>query len=356
MTQNGMRIAFIPAYMPEEHFLDIVGEAQQAGFEVIAVDDGSGGTCAQIFQEASKAMVLLTHPQNRGKGSAIKTGLRYIAENYRGDYTVVTIDADGQHRIQDALRVCEAAEQRPDTLVLGNRELIKNVPFRSRFGNTVTRGVFSLSTGLHVHDTQTGLRAFSNELLPVLLEIPGERYEYEMNVLLAFARNQRPIREIEISTVYFDNNGGSHFDTVKDSYRIYKEILKFSASSFVCFLLDYGLYSLMTLLTGGLAASVSLTVSNIIARVASASVNYTINRKVVFKSQNGVLKSALQYFALAAGILAGNTFVLNLLVAHVGLNPYTAKALTEVLFFFMSWLVQRRFIFAGKGEAPHGKP
>lgn len=215
--------------------------------------------------------------------------------------------------------------------------------------------MFSLSTGLYVHDTQTGLRAFSSALLPALLEISGVRYEYEMNVLLAFARNKRPIREIEISTVYFNNNGGSHFNTVKDSCRIYKKILRFSASSFFCFLLDYGLYSLMTLLTVRLASPVSLTVSNISARLASASVNYTINRNVVFNSKNSVLKSALQYFALAAGILAGNTFVLNLFVTHAGLNLYAAKVLTEVLFFLLSWLVQHRFIFADKGEAQHGK-
>lgn len=224
------------------------------------------------------------------------------------------------------------------------------MPPRSRFGNTITRCVYSLSTRLHIHDTQTGLRAFSGELLPVLLEISGERYEYEMNVLLEFARKGIHIEEIPISTIYFNNNDGSHFDTLKDSYRIYKEILKYSASSFICFLLDYALYSLFTVLTAGLGG-ISLTVSNVTARIISASVNFMINRKLVFKSEKSVWKSAVQYFALAAAILAGNTFVLSLLVEQLGMNQFTAKLLTEILFFVLSWLVQRFVIFRRKEAA-----
>lgn len=121
MTQRGMQIALIPAYEPERGFLDIVQGARQAGFKVIVVDDGSGGAFTKIFQEASGAAVVLTHSSNKGKGSALKTGLSYIAATYRGDYTVVTIDADGQHRIEDAVRVCEAAGQWPYALILGSR-------------------------------------------------------------------------------------------------------------------------------------------------------------------------------------------------------------------------------------------
>lgn len=126
MTQHGIRIALIPAYKPEERFLDTVQEARRAGLEVVAVDDGSGGDFAQLFQEASVEAAVLPHAVNRGKGSARKTGLSYILETYGGAYTVVTIDADGQHQIEDAIRCCEAAEGSPDTLVLGNRGFISS--------------------------------------------------------------------------------------------------------------------------------------------------------------------------------------------------------------------------------------
>jgi putative flippase GtrA len=239
----------------------------------------------------------------------------------------------------------EAAEQSPYSLVLGSRLLQENVPLRSRFGNTVTRYIYRLSTGLYVHDTQTGLRAFSKALIPDLLEIKGDRYEYEMNVLLEFSRKKIRIEEVGISTIYIDNNAASHFSTVKDSFRIYKEIIKFSASSFVSFLLDYGLFAILSILTAGLGSAVSIPLSNIASRIVSASANYTINKKLVFKSNKSIGKSALQYFVLAAVILIGNTLALSLFTHHLGMNQYGAKILTEVIFFTLSWAVQRFFIF-----------
>ena len=265
------------------------------------------------------------------------------------------MDSDGQHQIEDAVRVCRASERRPDTLVLGSRKLKDNVPLRSQFGNTVTRFVFRLSTGQNVHDTQTGLRAFSSALIKTMLVIPGERYEYEMNVLLEFSRSKLPIEEMEIATIYFDNNAGSHFDTVKDSYRIYKEILKFSASSLLSFCIDYGMYSLLSVFTASLGGGASLMLSNVLARVVSASVNFSLNRKWVFKSNTQVAKSATQYILLAGAILIGNTFVLSLLVEQLGMNRYVAKLITELLFFAISWLMQR-FVIFGKKEARNEKP
>ena len=344
-----LRIALIPAYEPESVLLDLLAQLRISGFETVVVNDGSNSAFDDIFTRAAEFATVLVHPQNEGKGRAIKTGLEFIAAHYDTDYTAVTLDEDGQHKLEDAVRVCEAAQLHPDTLVLGSRSLKDKVPLRSQFGNTITRCVYSLSTGLHVHDTQTGLRAFGKSLLPRLLQIPGERYEYEMNALLTLAREKIPILEVEISTIYIDNNSGSHFDTVKDSYRIYKEILRFSGSSLISFFVDYGFYSLFSVLTAGMGAA-GLTASNIAARIISASVNYTINRKFVFKSRKGIAKSAGQYFLLAAGILLGNTLMLNLLVETLGLNRYSAKLLTELVFFLFSWTIQRFFIFQGKEQ------
>lgn len=344
MTENNTRIALIPAYEPDSHLINLLQNAQEKGLKIIVIDDGSGHSFSDIFEQASEFAAVLTHRENRGKGRAIKTGLQYIREHHSRPYTVVTMDADGQHQVSDAIRICESAECNPNALILGSRGLRENVPLRSRLGNTITRFVYKISTGLRVHDTQTGLRAFSSGLLPALLEISGERYEYEMNVLLEFAHKGIRIEETSISTIYFNNNNGSHFDTLKDSYRIYKEILKYSASSFISFLLDYAVYSLLTVLTSEFG-SIGLIISNITARIISASLNFMINRKLVFKSKKSVRKSAIQYFTLAAVILAGNTFVLSFLAEQLKMNQFTAKLLTEILFFVFSWLVQRFVIF-----------
>ena len=336
------KVALIPAYKPTPFLLELAERLEQLEFFVVIVDDGSGIDFEHLFFECSQYAEILYHSENKGKGCALKTGLKYILTHLPKDSVVVTVDADGQHRVEDAVATMRIAEQNPDTLVLGSRKLKGDVPWRSRFGNSITRVVYRLTTGLKVHDTQTGLRAFNGSLLPKLLEIPGERYEYEMNVLLQFAREKIPIVEHEIETVYLDNNSSSHFDAVKDSVRIYKEILKFSVSSFVGFLVDYAAYSLLLLITE------KLILSNIIARVISATVNFTLNRKLVFKSKEDIFKAALKYFLLAAFILLGNTLVLNLLVNVCGVDRMLAKVITEVIFFILSWLVQRLLIFRGR--------
>ncbi len=346
-----LKIALVPAYEPAPLLLQLLWELKNAGFETVMVNDGSSKEKDGLFLQASEYAVVLKHPENRGKGRALKTGLDYIQSHYPPGYVVVTLDADGQHTVTDALRVWESAREHPGQLILGSRGLKEKVPVRSRLGNTITRFVYRLSTGVGVHDTQTGLRAFDSRLIPPFLEVPGERYEYEMNVLLCCPRQGIPIREVEIQTIYMDNNSSSHFDTLRDSYRIYKEILKFSAVSLTCFLVDYALYSLLLLLPFWRGASGSLAAANVGARAVSAALNYTLNRKLVFQSKNSVRKSAFQYFLLAAAILAGNTLVLAFLAEGLGVNRFAAKLCTELLFFAASWMVQRSLIFRRKDGA-----
>lgn len=336
-------IALIPAYEPEKTMLDLLSQARDAGFEPVVVDDGSKKPEArELFARARTMATVLTHDRNRGKGRALKTGLAYIRENYAGDYVVVTLDADGQHKTDDARRVCLAAQAEPEALVLGSRVFGAGTPLRSRIGNGATRLVYRLTTGVALADTQTGLRAFTNRLLPELEGISGERYEYEMNVLLRLARQEVPIREVPIETIYINNNAGSHFSTVRDSCLVYGEILKFSASSLVGFGVDYGLYSLLLALTG------RLILANVCARVVSAGVNFTLNRRVVFKSRESLFRSALQYFALAAAILLANTLLLRILADGLGLNRYGAKLCVEAALFIVSFLVQSRVIFRSR--------
>ncbi|MGI6106477.1 MAG: GtrA family protein [Lachnospiraceae bacterium] len=352
MTQ---RIALIPAYEPDEHLTELVRETTEHGFDVVVVNDGSSEDKTPLFARAADlGAEVLTHEVNRGKGAALKTGLNWIREHCGGDYVVVTLDADGQHTVEDAIRVCETAEARRNHLILGSRsrDLSKKIPLRSRFGNSITRLVFRLTTGLKVYDTQTGLRAFDAQLAEQFASLEGDRYEFEMNMLLYCSRRKIAVEEIPIRTIYIDGNSSSHFDAVKDSFRIYREILKFAGSSFLGFVVDYTMFWILSLITGAVApgAAAGVAVSNIGARVVSASVNFTVNRKLVFRSKANLWKSAAQYFTLAACILAGNTFLLNFMVNSAGINRYLAKIVTEITFFSISWLVQRFLIFRKKSR------
>ena len=360
-------IALIPAYEPDEKLKKLADELAERGFDIVVVDDGSGPDHAELFEALSQNATVLTHAVNRGKGAALKTGLSYInkymaytesvltpagAETVSGrDAVIVTVDADGQHLPDDVLRVAEISAQRRDALVLGSRALSEDIPVRSRFGNTITRHVYIAATGVHVHDTQTGLRAFHRSLIPRLLQIEGDRYEYEINMLMQLAAEGVPIIEERIETVYEDNNSGSHFRTVRDSFRVYKEILKFSASSLASFAIDYGMYALLLAATGAAGIANSLVISNIGARLVSGTANYMMNRKLVFRSRTGFAKSAAQYFLLAAFILAGNTIVLSTLAGTLGVNRFAAKLITEIISFTISWTVQKYVIFFREDSA-----
>lgn len=348
------RIALIPAYEPEDLLLDFLPQVQAAGFTIILVDDGSGAAYAPLFEKARSYATVLTHNTNQGKGAALKTGLEYIFMRYQNDYTIVTIDADGQHRIEDALAVSELASQNPGSLVLGSREFTGDIPLRSRLGNSLTRLIYKISTGVSVRDTQTGLRAFSYSQIPLLIGIEGERYEYEMNMLLEYARRKTPILEHSIETIYLNNNKSSHFNPLKDSLRIYKQIFKFSASSFIGFLVDYCIYAVLLFMLTLWGSSLGITyvegirISNIGARIVSACVNFTLNRKFVFKSNENLLRSAFKYCLLAVIILVGNTFVLEFLVTTLLIPSMIAKIITELAFFILSWTVQKFLVFRHK--------
>ena len=337
MVEN--KIALIPAYEPQDNLISLVHELKENNFEVVVIDDGSGKEFKYIFDEVSSCAKVLGYNKNKGKGVALKVGFEYIKSNFMQDYVVVTMDCDGQHTVSDAKKLCEVAKLNPNTLVIGKRLRNSKTPFRSRLGNRITRLIYHISTGIDVYDTQTGLRAFNKALLDYLIKVEGERYEYEMNVLLQCIKNNIKIKEIEITTIYINNNSNSHFKTFKDSLLVYKEIMKFSLSSFSSFIIDYLLYVLFIFLFN------NILFSNILSRLISASINYKINKRLVFNSHEKNYKTIFQYFSLVLIILLLNTIVLNALVRYIFINKFFAKLLTEVILFFVNWFIQKKYIF-----------
>ena len=334
-------IALIPAYNPDFTLEKVVSELRKEDITVVVVDDGSNINSKEFFNKIKDQCHLITHEVNKGKGVALKTGIKYIKENFE-KYVVVTMDCDGQHKLEDAKRLLEFASKNLDSLVLGSRLFDKDVPLRSKFGNTITKHIYSMVSGVNVKDTQTGLRAFSNELADVLLKIPGERFEYEINVLLELAKQNIPIKELIIETIYINNNKSSNFKAIQDSYKIYKEILKYSLASICSFLIDILSFGLLCHLLVNNQYFVQL--ANVIARIISGTFNFTINRKYVFKNKSNVKKVALQYLLLALFILILNTTLLSVLVS-LSINKIVAKLITELILFFFSYLVQHCIIF-----------
>lgn len=274
------RIVMIPALNPDEKLRELTERLRRQGNRVIVVDDGSGEAYSGLFQELKGQCIVLCHKENRGKGAAIKTGLRYVRTELGGRGVIGLMDADGQHLPEDMERLLLAAEKHPAGLILGSRSVDGKMPWKSRAGNLITRGIFRMITGMRVTDTQSGLRAFSADLLDFMEETEGNRYEYEMNVLMKCARQKIPVIEVPIQTVYHDRkNSCSHFRKVRDSVRIYGQLLRFSLASFSSFVLDYGLFLLF-------AAALSRTArgilaANIGARILSGTYNYMVNCRLM---------------------------------------------------------------------------
>jgi glycosyltransferase involved in cell wall biosynthesis len=225
-------VVLLPAYQPGHHLPTLITELRRTapGCQVVIVDDGSGPAAAQVLRQAENlGGTVLRHPRNQGKGRALKTGFGYAAERHPG-LDVVCADADGQHSVADIVRVADRVQETGHT-VLGVRRFADDVPLRSKVGNAVTQVLFRAATGRGVQDTQTGLRAYPGALLDWLRAVPGERFEYEMNVLLAAARAGHRIDEVVITTTYLDDNASSHFSPLSDSVRIYWPLLRYAATS-----------------------------------------------------------------------------------------------------------------------------
>ena len=336
----------IPAYKPGPALLELLQAFEgDADFLPVVVDDGSGDACKAVFAALPPSAVLLRHPENRGKGAALKTALAHVLAHCPECDLVLTADADGQHTPDDIRRVAASAHSHPGAMVLGSRRFEGDVPLRSRLGNGITRHVFAIASGVKVYDTQTGLRAFGRQDISRFLEISGERYEYEINVLLAAAQAGMPIIEEPIKTIYEDGNASSHFNPFRDSFKIYLCILKFCASSLIAFVIDFLMVLLLSAFTRGLPRATSVRVSVIGARLVSATVNFIVNRKAVFKGNETLPRALAKYAALAACILAAKVALMHVTTVLWHWPLALANVVIEVLLFLVSFVVQGRLVY-----------
>ena len=307
--------------------------------KIVIVDDGSGEAYASIFKQAEElGCDVLHHHKNLGKGAALKTGFQYLMKINETE-GVVCADCDGQHSVGDICKVAAETMMHTNAVVLGARQFSRKVPLRSRFGNTVTRGVFYLSAGYKIQDTQTGLRGYPVEMLPWLCQIEGTRFEYELNILLELKATGYSIREIEIQTIYENGNKGSHFKTVSDSIRVYLPFLKFSASSLTAGLLDFLLLLCFAKMMKYLLPAV------VLSRAISSVFNFCCNKYFVFHNgQQKSLQSASKYFLLVLVIMLLNYAILNCILL-TGLPLVLAKIITEAVLFILSYTAQKNLVF-----------
>ncbi len=341
-------VGLIPAYKPEAVVVDIARGLMASGVvqALAVVDDGSGEGHEHIFAALGEipGTTLLRHYVNLGKGAALKTGINHIACAYPDAVGIVTLDADGQHLLEDVVKIAQGLEKAPDRLVLGSREFDTDVPLRSRFGNAVTRGVMRVCGGVKLKDTQTGLRGIPRAMFPALLNLKTSHYDFELDMLLKSKEQGVAIQEIAIQTVYFDQSRGSHFNPFLDSFKIYLVFLRFNLSSIVSVVIDYTIFSTFFALFGNLFAS------QFAARFSAGVVNYQVNRRFVFKSDRSHKAALTLYFIALAGMGLLSYGLIHLMDTRLGINIYLAKVFAESLLYVASFVVQREIVFTRGGS------
>ncbi|MFZ4454096.1 glycosyltransferase [Salibacterium aidingense] len=339
----------IPAYNPDHQLIYIARELSRESFEnIIIVDDGSSEASAPVFETLARmpSCTVLRHAENSGKGKALKTAFAYYSRRHPKGLGVVTADADGQHRPEDIKKTAEELIRQPDKLILGVRDFSEeDIPLRSRFGNVMTKMVVKVAAGMKITDTQTGLRGIPRTFTEELLEVSGERYEFEMKMILACKTYKRSIAEVTVDTIYIDDNESSHFHPLLDSIKIYYVFLRFLFSSLASFVVDVGLFALFSTLFKALMPMGFIIAATIFARVLSSLFNYLMNRNVVFRSYQYPARTLMKYYTLAAlqmGASAGGVYIL---YHTLGGHEVPIKIGVDSLLFLLSFYIQRTWVF-----------
>ncbi len=216
--------AVIPAFQEEKHIEDVARRTLAQLDHVLVIDDGSTDATADCAR-ASGAEVIV-HPQNRGKGEAIKTGMRHWLD--RGMEYVLVLDGDGQHLPEEINSFLVAAAAERAELLIGNRmNDIRDMPAVRRFVNFYMSSKISGRCGHQIPDTQCGFRMLHRKLIPELLGGTG-RFDYETEMLIVASRKGYRIASVPISTVYADEVSSIH--PLRDTLRFMKLMRRYKRS------------------------------------------------------------------------------------------------------------------------------
>ncbi|MEG1983127.1 MAG: DUF2062 domain-containing protein [Alistipes sp.] len=208
----------IPTHNNAGTIARVINGVRQYCHNVIVINDGSTDDTAAIL-DGVKEVVVIGYKRNRGKGYALRIGLREAAK--RGFRYLLTIDADGQHYPDDIPLFVEVAEQQPDTLLIGARNLTaENMPSTNTFANKFSNFWYKIETGITLSDTQSGFRLYPLDKLKNM-RFYTSRYEFEVEVIVRAAWQGVAVKNIPIRVYYPPREERvSHFKPAKDFTRI----------------------------------------------------------------------------------------------------------------------------------------
>lgn len=212
-------VILIPTYNNAATLNAVIDEVRHYATDIIVVDDGSTDTTSDILASYGDDIQLITHPQNRGKGTALKNGLQYARQ--QGFCYAITIDSDGQHYPSDIPLFIDEIEKEPGTLLVGARNLqADNMPGKNTFANKFSNFWFRLETGIKLEDTQSGYRLYPLQKMGSLKYYTA-RYEFELEAIVFAAWRGIKVKNIPIHVYYPpEEERVSHFRPLRDFTRI----------------------------------------------------------------------------------------------------------------------------------------
>lgn len=208
----------IPTYNNDRTLGGVIAGVRRYCADIFVVNDGSTDRTAEVLA-STEGIRTIAYARNRGKGYALRRGLRAARE--AGFRYALTIDSDGQHYPDDIARFIERIERRPDTLLIGARNLTAdNMPARNTFANRFSNFWYLVETGRRLEDTQSGFRLYPLRQLGRLRSLCS-RYEFEVEVIVRAAWRGVEVENIPVKVYYApDGERVSHFRPLRDFTRI----------------------------------------------------------------------------------------------------------------------------------------
>lgn len=351
----------MPALDPDEKTLTVLTGLRDAGFDdILLIDDGSADgeegrpDVRSIFERAEAlGCEVLHHGKCAGRGAALRTGFRYFLNTRKDRAGVVTVDSDGQHRPEDAVCVASLMLERGDAIVIGRRDLSdKTLPQHTRTSGRVTSLMVRLFCGLKLRDPQSGLRAIPTRHLEELCRVKGDRYEYEINILLESKTRSIPVIECDIDADYSAADRTTHYRSVRDSVRINSMFLKFAMSSLSSCLIDilcFWFFAHLLNSSGGRLETFAVPIASVAARVISTFFGYIINRHGVFGTKGSSRKTVTRYVISEVAIMLASALCTWLLTTLLGANvawvQTLLKCVVDTALFFVNFRLQHEWVF-----------
>ncbi|MHA3775083.1 glycosyltransferase family 2 protein [Verrucomicrobiota bacterium sgz303538] len=210
-------VALIPAYFEEKHIRDVAKRVREQLDHVLVVDDGSTDATSK---EAEAAQVeVRRHEVNKGKGAAIKTGLRELSTRPDVRYVLI-LDGDGQHLPEEIPAFIDEANRSEASVIVGNRMSdTRDMPWVRRMTNLFMSWSISVLCRQRVPDSQCGFRMFRADLAPHFF-VDSNHYDYETEMLVIASRQGHRIAAVPVSTVYGDEVSKIH--PVRDTLRFFR--------------------------------------------------------------------------------------------------------------------------------------